>query len=387
MSRTEPKLPRGIDRRVNGMFRARVVYDGIQYSLGSFYTVGDAKAALAIARSEMARRTFRPPAERRKEARQLREAEKKNTVTVRQWATAWLQQLEDQGKSPGTTKSYASTLRVHVLDRIGDARLVDVTSEAINELVADAKRRGAPVTNIARTLRALFNGAVEDPTTGLLESPVRLTIKKPVPHELEDSTIATPEQVRALTAAMPAELQIAVPIAAWCCLRLGEVLGLQRRDFTSLDDPQNARLHVRRQWNSKASPPAYTQPKAGSTRVVAIPAALVPGIAAHLDSYTGREPEAPLMPSPRMPSTPVSQTAFDRTWRKTREAVLPGFVFHALRHTGLTRYAQQGATAKELMARGGHRSAEVSQRYQHAEAARDRALTDRLNAVIGGEDE
>ena len=60
----------------------------------------------------------------------------------------------------------------------------------------------------------------------------------------------------------------------------------------------------------------------------------------------------------------------------------PGFHFHSLRHTGLSAYAVQGATLAELLYRGGHTDVTVALRYQHASAARDRALTKRLSQQI-----
>ena len=53
---------------------------------------------------------------------------------------------------------------------------------------------------------------------------------------------------------------------------------------------------------------------------------------------------------------------------------LENFRFHDLRHTGLTLFAQQGATQAELLHRGGHTSVEVALRYQHAADERDAAL-------------
>ena len=58
---------------------------------------------------------------------------------------------------------------------------------------------------------------------------------------------------------------------------------------------------------------------------------------------------------------------------------------HWLRHTGLTAYAQQGATQAELMRRGGHLNPDAAARYQHATVERDRALTAKLNQVLDGE--
>lgn len=182
-----------------------------------------------------------------------------------------------------------------------------------------------------------------------------------------------------MTAAMPERLRIAVPLAAWCALRLGEVLGLERRDLEHLDDPEKAVLHVRRQFNVKAN--KLTPPKAHSARTIAIPAALLPALRQHLDTYTPVARTGPVLAGPG--GQRVSQTTLDRHWRGAREhAGRPSFHFHNLRHTGLSAYAVQGATLAELLHRGGHTDVTVALRYQHATAERDRALTERLSREI-----
>lgn len=379
-------LPRGIDRLPNGTYRARVTYDGRQISIGTFIAKGDAEAALAIARSEMARRIFVPPRELRDERRRRQSAETARALTVREWADDWLARLADAGRSPGTTRSYRSTLDAHVLPAIGDKRLVEVTDDDVQAILAKLKGKPGAWANVARTVRSLFLAAVSARAGGLTESPVNISIPKPAKSRetsVRDTDLATPAEVWAMAAGMPDALRIGVLVAAWCSLRLGEVLGLQRGDFDHLEDPDKAVVHVRRQWNSKASPPAYTEPKADSRRTLSIPPALVPEIVAHLEAHTRPERTAPFIPSSQNPNMPVSQTAFDAAWRKAREAVRPGFRFHSLRHTGLTAYAQAGATLKELQERGGHKDAAVALRYQHATLERDRALAKKLDVGLG----
>ena len=68
------KLPQGIDQLPSGKYRSRLVVDGIQHTIGTFHTLGDARAALDIARAEKARGTFEPPSVRRKRLNAEREA-------------------------------------------------------------------------------------------------------------------------------------------------------------------------------------------------------------------------------------------------------------------------------------------------------------------------
>lgn len=231
--------------------------------------------------------------------------------------------------------------------------------------------------NVKQTVRTLFQAAVRDGVGGLQESPVRLTVTKPQARDLGDANVATPEQVKELADAMPSYLSLAVYLAAWCALRQGEVLGLQRGDF----EDQNGVLvvHVRRQWAQKARPPAYTPTKTKAARSLVVPNALRPLVEEHLGAYVSEGEDAPLFPSMMNEGVPVSQTYFNKAWLAAREEVgMPGFRFHDLRHTGLTEFARQGATLAELMHRGGHADVQVALRYQHATIERDYLLAEKL---------
>lgn len=387
---TSSRLPRGITQ-YRGRYRVRVDVEGRTHSLGMFQTLTDAKAALHIAKADAARGTFVPPAQRR--AAQQSQAVRVQTeaLTLGEWAQTWLAALEaDPRRSPATVVSYRSVLKNHVLPELGEVRLVDLTTEQVTEHLAALARRpsrrhpGARVNGVAPNtvivLRSMLNAAVKARAGGLerFDFPAAAKHRRVRPED-DDGDVASPEQVRAMTEAMPPHLQIAIPLAEWCALRIGELLGLQRRDLEHLDNPQRAVLHVRRQWNVKAN--ALTPPKADSVRSVALPAALLPALREHLDTYTPAGHTAPVLAGSR--GARVSQTALDKAWRAAREAAgRPGFRFHNLRHTGLSKYAEQGATLAELLHRGGHTDVTVALRYQHATAERDRALTDRLSRDI-----
>jgi len=388
------KLPRGISH-YRGRYRVRLFVDGYQHALGVYDTLTDAKAALEIARGQKARGTFVPPAERRQQAKVAAQVAERESLTLEQWASTWLAEMDlNPERSKATVVSYRSVLKNHVLPELGGMRLVDLTPELVAEHLAalrampSARHPGRKVNgvapNAALVLRACLNAAVKRKAGGLTSFTFPSAPKHSrVRPEDVDGDVATPAEVAAMAAAMPAHLRVAVPLAAWCALRLGEVLGLERRDLEHLDDPKRATLHVRRQVNVKAG--TITPPKADSTRSIAIPAFLLPALRAHLSEHVGPEADCPVLTNPTRRGTRVSQTRLDVAWRAARaEAGREAFRFHNLRHTGLTAYAQQGATLAELLHRGGHSDVSVALRYQHATAERDRALTARLSAEIEG---
>jgi integrase len=369
------KLPRGISQR-GANYRVRVTFEGERYQVGEYPTLALARAALDIARSQVVRGTFEPVPQRWKRHREEREARKAAATTVEDWAEQWLTQLEHDKRSPGTLKSYRSTLSVHVLPIIGGRTLSDVTAEHVEGLTAG--KTDATKYAISRTLSSMFGAAVK--AGKLAESPVTVRFAKTV-RTKDDASIAELDEVAALAAAMPERLRVSVWLAAIMALRIGEVLGLQRRDL-DLDAEAGPVLHIRRQWLIKASPPSYGDPKAGSAGKLAIPASLVPVLRAHLDRFTGPDPESPVLPSTIDKRAPVSQTTFDKAWRAARDQVKPGLHYHDLRAVALTLYNRQGATAEELMRRGRHTDLDTATVYQGVTAARDRTLTARLDEAL-----
>lgn len=363
----------------------RISYEGRQVSVGLFDTLTDAKVALTLAKADAVKGMFIPPAEKRRAAREKAAAEAARTLTLEQWAHEWLATfaslVEIGQRSKATYREYESVLSLYVLPAWAKTPLSHITPADVEKLLASIlARKGTKTRNkVLRTIRPLFNAAVEQGAGGLDKSPVK---SKPLKAVVDERTTATPEQVKALADAMPSRLALSVYLAAWCALRQGEALGLQRCDFIGLDTPQPM-LRVERQWNQKTNPPGYTITKGKDARTISIPTSLAPLILTHLDRYVGEDLDAPVFESSIYPGRPTSQTAHNKAWKNARETTgLTTLHFHDLRHTGLTLYAQQGATVKEIMERGGHKDIEVALRYQHAASERARALADALPVQV-----
>lgn len=377
-----PRIPPGIQRhgKDGNRWRVRIYVDGVQKHVGIYNTLSDARYAQQKAQSEALRGQFLTPQEQAKRRRELKALEEAKSVTFQDVAESWLSHLKQSGRAASTIVTHRSTLNVHLTPVLGDIPIAGITPGMIQDLLDNIETE-IPRRNAARTLQTLLNYAVQTEAGGLTASPFKATIARPKPPKgrIDREKIATPDEVEALTAQMPTNLRLAVPLAAWCCLRLGEVLGLARGDLMNLDDPQQATLRVDRQVNAKAND--ITPPKSDSYRTVAIPGFMLPMIEEHLADFVDQLPSAPLFPGNGVGGR-VSQSAFDRQWRAARKKVKPGFKFHDLRHSGLTHFAQAGATLAELMLRGGHTDVSVALRYQTATAERDRALTDIMENML-----
>ncbi|MFB2582142.1 tyrosine-type recombinase/integrase [Herbiconiux sp. P15] len=156
-------------------------------------------------------------------------------------------------------------------------------------------------------------------------------------------------------------------------LRIGEVMGLQRRDL----DLNAGVLRVSRQLTLAGK---LTQTKTGEGRSVELPAFAVEAMADYLN---GKElgPMQPLFVRPD--GKPLLRSYVQRVFREAQEGIGPEpFHFHDLRHAGLTLYAQGGATIKETMDRGGHSTQRAALIYQHAAAGRKVELAGNLDLAM-----
>lgn len=365
-------LPNGINYdRERKQYRVRVTdpATGSRYSLGRFDTLTDAKAAHTLARAEMIKGTFISPRERRERVRAERRRAEGGRTPFEHVAALWLEGLRGGTHKVSTLREYESVLKNHLLPRVGALGVAtvggDVLAATVGQIGSESARRKAVIV-----LRGVLGCAVEH---GLIESvPTLPRVEKWGARGEVAGKVITPEQVAALAVAMPERLRLSVLLGAWCALRQGEVLGLQRGDI----DIAAATVRVARQWSQKAG--EYTSTKTGRARSVVMPGALVAEVKEHLALFVGEGASAPLFPSCVRQGLPISQTQHNNAWVAAKRVVGVDVRFHDLRHTGLTFYAATGATVAEIMERGGHSNVDVAMRYQHAAAQREKALVEGL---------
>ena len=177
---------------------------------------------------------------------------------------------------------------------------------------------------------------------------------------------------------MPPRLAAAVPIAAWCALRYGELAELRRQDI----DAVNHVIKVRRAVIFPRGGPVVGPPKSDAgVRDIVIPPHVWPVIEEHLDTWVKPSPNALLFPGAG--GRQMWHSVMGGHFAKARKAAgREDLKWHDLRHTGATMAAQVGATTAELQARLGHSTSVVAQLYQHAAKDRDRQIAERLSKLV-----
>lgn len=327
-----------------------------QRSGGTFTTKADAERWLAGAQVDQARGAWVDP--------------RAGEVTLAEYAEQWLAQ--HAGLRETSRSEYRYLLDRYILPVLGQAPIGHLAPSAVREWYAalHAQRPSAASASY-RLLRAILNTAVADER--IVRNPCQ--VKGAGSAAAPERPVASVAEVGAAAEAMPERLRLAVLLAAWCQLRRGEVLGLQRADVDLL----HGVLKVERAWVLPArGKPVVGPPKTDAgRRTVAIPPNVLPDLVAHLERFVGSEPGAWLFESGA--GGAISPSSLERAWQVARLAIgRPELHFHDLRHSGLTWAAAVGASTRELMARGGHASPAAALRYQHAIKDRDRAIADAM---------
>lgn len=384
------KLPQGIDE-YRDKFRARVSSNGAQHLIGYFHTVSDAKAALAIARSEIARQTFLPPTVKRRrereEKRRAQEQAERDQRTVQELKVEWIAWLKRRGRKLGTTYTYDRQLETHFLDELGDRSPASIDSKEIldwySELAAETSQRNA--SSIYRTVASMFRYAAGT-AQGLAEGFERWIDESPckVPggassmrSKPRNKVLASPEQIRQMAEAMPEGDGLIVLLGGYAGLRIGEVLALLRRDVVENTKDGSVWVQVSKQIQARGSGVREEAPKTeDGNRTVPIPEWLTQEVHQHLKAHVGERGDAPLFPRTPRGSTWHNPNTIGKRFKRAKGQLadndpqesgeLLEFTFHGLRHTYLTTLANSGATIEELQKLGGHRDINSVMVYQHA---------------------
>ena len=183
-----------------------------------------------------------------------------------------------------------------------------------------------------------------------------------------------------LVEAHPVDLRPVLLATFGAHLRLGEVVGLERKDL----DLTAGTLTVRAQVIfTKSAGEVRTPTKTASIRTVDLPDFVTDALRDYLATVPAALPSAPLFV--RADGRKITRMQIQHAWYKAREAVdLPLCHLHDLRHSGLTLSAQSGATVRELMERAGHSTASAALQYQHAARERGKQIAEGMDLAMRG---
>jgi integrase len=328
----------------------------------------EAERALTARKREVDTRTWREP----------------SSETLAAYSARWLAHRDPARVGGGgrtrlarsTFEGYELNLRLHVLPRLGSRPLSALTTQDVDQLIADLEAEGrAPGTirNVVVPLRTLLGDAVRQ---GLLLANPAARADLPPPQDFTGKEIPaehTDAIRQALVDAAPTDPLRGEPdlycvclhdIALGTGLRLGELRALRWGDV----DRERRLVRVERAYSRQE----LRRPKTDSG-VRAVP--LFPSVDRAFRELAVRalprgrySPQELVFASVR--GTPLHPSNFNRRdWRPALERAglaEHGYRFHDLRHTCVSRLIAAGADVKLVQAVAGHANPMITlKRYSH----------------------
>lgn len=292
--------------------------------------------------------------------------------TIAAYLVEWWQVQADLFPNPETRKSYASA-QAHINAGLGDRHFDELTVTILQRWVNDLSKQLAPA--YCRTVRTRFQSLLQTARgdrllsvpPAELEGRVRWPSVKPVRYGREHLPVEV--NVAAVLAHWAPRNHVALQLARWTGMRIGEVCGLTV-DRVDID---GGVLTVDRQL--KANPTRLTQVKTFNPRRVHVPLWLTAAIADHLAVYSpGRASriDQPLVdPAERFVLSnrfgqPLTPMALQRTLRYANGvAGVQGVTMHKFRHEYLSGLVNAGIPLRTVQAISGHKSMSSLIRYLH----------------------
>ncbi len=277
---------------------------------------------------------------------------------------------------PTTRETYEGLIRLHIVPHLGDRPLEEITVPVVRVWHGELIRIRSQIlaAKAYRLLGTILATAVED---GLIsKSPC--TIRGAGIEHSPERPIASINQVFELADAIGPRFRLAVLLACFAGLRKGEILALRPDHF----DLTERTVDIREQLQEAASGSfRFDYPKTASGfRVISLPEFLIEEVQDHLRSYVDQDSDLLFR---GVHGGPLRRAVLHRAWTSARDSLgLTHLHFHDLRHTGFTLAASTGASARELMVRMGHASAEAALKYQHANRERDQAIAAKLGELV-----
>ncbi|MFJ9023601.1 tyrosine-type recombinase/integrase [Streptomyces sp. NPDC102259] len=328
----------------------------------TYPTKSDAQVALAQIEADISRGQWSDP--------------DAGAVNFEEYAIAW---LRDRKLADRTRERSESVMRLHILPTFGAGTVADVATARVRSWRGKLLAAGVGEPTVVKAyqlLRALMNMAVDDEL--IRRNPCR--IKGADRYDVPERPVLTVTEVFAVADSIVPRYRLLVLLAAFTTLRFGELAALRRRDINL----EALTVSVRRSQAELQDGRLFDKaPKsAAGVRVISFPAELLDDVTRHLEQFAAPGRDGHVFVGPQRGQLRRSNFRDDWVSARTAAGVTSELHFHDLRHTGNTLASTAGASTRELMTRMGHSSSRAALIYQHMTSDRDRAIADRLGAMI-----
>jgi integrase len=274
---------------------------------------------------------------------------RRSRITVSDWSARWLATKVDLKAT--TRRGYEGVLRVHVVPRWGDVKLVDIAHEQVAAWIAELRGSGlsaSTVRQVHRVLSLVLALAVRDGR--LARNPADGV---PLPRAARgEQVFLTHVQMEELAEAA-GHHRLVILFLGYTGVRYGEMAALRVRNLDLLKRRALIADAVA-DVNGRA---VFGTPKNHHRRAVPLPRFLADELAEHI---AGKGPDDYVFAADRGGVLHLRNFRRDTFNPAVRATGLDGLTPHALRHTAASLAIAAGANVKVVQTMLGHKSATMT---------------------------
>lgn len=302
----------------------------------------------------------------------------KPTGTLEQFYHYWLEVIAPNELKQTTIAMYDWYFRKWILPSLGKRKLNKITVQDIQLMIHKMKEKTQANRScqICRdVLSSVLHCAVDQDM--LMTNPAR-KVKVPK-YERKEKIILDDNELKVFlkNAEATSPYALTYKLLACCGLRIGEVLGLRKKDI----DFENLKLHISQQIVLIKNHPTATKPKTKtSTRMVDFPNELYAELSNLVNTL---QDESSLLFHTRS-GRAISPNNLRRDFRKVNErAKVKKITPHSLRHMYCTRSLRDDVGLKSVQENLGHSSPQVTIGvYQHSTDKDRNAIARSMSSIL-----
>ena len=304
------------------------------------------------------------------------------------WIDEWYKLYCKPGIRESTAATYEACIYTHIVPKIGDWKLREITTSKLNMYMVDLLSKGKVKKDckgeglsneVVRKIHALIKSSLDRAVLdGVIKTNPARNCEVPSKHNSKVDILSQEEMKRLLIQAKQDDCFELLLLDLTTGLRRGELLGLKWEDI----DFRSNTLSVNREVvliNGKIS---VTELKSESSyRSIILPQS----ISNMLQNYKKRVESEWLFPSPVKENMPRDPSAVRKKLSNVLERSQCKHVrFHALRHTFATMALQYGLDIKTLSSTMGHSSVELTlDTYSHVTDNMRVEAAEKIDKTIG----
>ena len=309
-------------------------------------------------------------------------------MKYKDWLDVWLKNYIKPTAKRRTYERYSQVVEQHIIDKLGDEELDDITPLKLQRFVTELMNNGNLLTGKGLSANSV-NGIITviqsslklAYTLGETKRYVADRIKRPKPREKLVTCFSLPEQKKIEQAALSdkRDKMFGVVLCLYSGLRIGELLALKWTDvdFTNGTITVNKTCHDGQDKNGKLCRIEDTPKTASSKRTIPLPKQILQLLKKHK-----RQSKSEYIISSD------GKTVYVRSYQRSFDLLLKELKiehrgFHSLRHTFATRALECGMDVKTLSEILGHKSPTITlNRYAHSMMDHKKEMMNKLGKML-----